>query len=107
MNNGEKIIGGYLLWRPTEAAKRFGYNSRQCKCPFTLHTPERDFSEKWPKIAKKKPEKCPKFKKKRKSPKKAQNFKIAKKAPKSPNFLGSFSSGLFKTNFGIHGHFFY
>ena len=22
------------------------------------------------------------------------------------NFFGSFSSGLFKTNFGVHGHFF-
>ena len=65
-------------------------------------------SEKWPKIAKK-AQKRPKIKKNekaRKSPEKAQNFKIDKKAQKSPNFFGSFSSGLFKTNFGIHGHFF-
>ena len=44
-----------------------------------------------------------KFRKVEKSPKKAQNFKIAKK----PYFFGSFSSGLYKKNFGIHGHFFY
>ena len=64
-------------------------------------------SQKRPKI-KKKTEKAPKKPKKaRKKPKKARNFKIAKKAQKSPNFFGSFSSGLFKTNFGVHGHFFY
>ena len=63
-------------------------------------------SEKWPKKLKKKPDKGPKLKKKPKKPKKAQNFKRAKKATKSPNSFGSFSSGLFKTNFGVHGHFF-
>ena len=69
-------------------------------------------------VEKKKPKKGQKLKKKTKKPrksqkkskkdrkkrKKAQNFK---KAQKSLNFFGSFSSGLFKTNFGIHGHFFY
>ena len=65
--------------------------------------------KKVPKFLKKpkKPEKAPKKPKKApKKPKKARNFKIAKKAQKSPNFFGSFSSGLFKTNFGLHGHFF-
>ena len=67
-------------------------------------------AKKRPKFLKKpkKPEKAPKKPKKApKKPKKARNFKIAKKAQKSPNFFGSFSSGLFKTNFGVHGHFFY
>ena len=67
-------------------------------------------SQKRPKIKKKtkKPEKAPKKPKKaQKKPKKARNFKIAEKAQKSPNFFGSFSSGLFKMNFGVHGHFFY
>ena len=66
-------------------------------------------AKKGPKFKKKtkKPEKAPKKPKKaQKKPKKARNFKIAKKAQKSPNFFGSFSSGLFKMNFGVHGHFF-
>ena len=53
-----------------------------------------------PQNLKKKTEKAPK------KPKKARNFKIAKKAQKSPNFFGSFRSGLFKTNFGVQGFFF-
>ena len=72
-------------------------------------------SEKWPKIAQKSPKKAQNSKKTKKAPKKlkkpkkaekAHNLKIGKIAQKSPNFFGSFSSGLFKTNFGVHGHFF-
>ena len=59
-------------------------------------------SEKWPKIAKK----ARKRLKIKKKTKKAQNFKIAKKVQKNPNFFWSFSLGLFKTNFGVHGHFY-
>ena len=55
-------------------------------------------SEIWPKIAQKNPKNAQNFKKNRKSPEKAE---------KSPNFFVSFSSGLFKTNFGVHRHFFY